>query len=174
MNLTTSDLKACVGAGCLVLRADAVLLVRLNYGRFKGQWILPGGLCSLHERPEEAALRECFEETGLLARVLRAVAVRFRSLPDGNADLYWVFKAELDSRYAQQSNTELPLAWPKEELMDVRFWPLTEAMGSTEVRPMTQYFIALTRALGQGSSLPQLPDANIKTDVVYPFQPPSL
>ena len=35
---------ASMGSGCLIIEDNKVLLVRLNYGPAKGQFILPGGM----------------------------------------------------------------------------------------------------------------------------------
>jgi ADP-ribose pyrophosphatase YjhB (NUDIX family) len=56
-----------VPATCLVVRnaAGQVLLVRRSVAPKKGLWCLPGGFMELGEFPEEGALRELAEETGL-------------------------------------------------------------------------------------------------------------
>ena len=56
----------CFSVGCIVRRKQQVLLVRHTYGRAKGKLLIPGGFCHDNELPEEAAVREVFEE-----RVLR-------------------------------------------------------------------------------------------------------
>ena len=53
------------GAGVVLLQDQQVLLVQMNYGKFKGQWILPGGMLEPAEFPHQAAQRETLEETGL-------------------------------------------------------------------------------------------------------------
>jgi len=40
------------------------------------EWGLPGGSCEDHERPEDAAVRECFEETGYVIAGLHPVHVQ--------------------------------------------------------------------------------------------------
>jgi 8-oxo-dGTP pyrophosphatase MutT (NUDIX family) len=40
-----------------------------------GLWTLPGGAIDPNENPADAAIRECFEETGLLVRPERVVGV---------------------------------------------------------------------------------------------------
>ncbi|MGX1809344.1 NUDIX domain-containing protein [Nocardia sp. NPDC055321] len=56
---------------CRVERAGAVLLVRRAPGVFlAGRWELPGGGIEAGERPEDAAVREVAEETGLRIEVV--------------------------------------------------------------------------------------------------------
>lgn len=40
-----------------------------------GHWTLPGGAIDPEEQPADAAVRECFEETGLLTRPQRLIGV---------------------------------------------------------------------------------------------------
>ena len=51
---------------------ERVLLVRHSEG---GVWLLPGGAIEPTEVPADAAVREMFEETGLLVRLTRLVGV---------------------------------------------------------------------------------------------------
>jgi 8-oxo-dGTP diphosphatase len=48
-----------------------VLLVRRSIEPFRGDWALPAGYQDLHESPQEAAIREVREETGLGVEVIR-------------------------------------------------------------------------------------------------------
>lgn len=54
-----------VGIGIVVLKPDAVLLVRRGKAPNFGRWSLPGGAQELGETTEQAAHRELAEETGL-------------------------------------------------------------------------------------------------------------
>ena len=63
-----------VGIGIIVLRPDAVLLVRRGRAPALGAWSLPGGAQELGETAEEAARRELLEETGLKVGPLTLVA----------------------------------------------------------------------------------------------------
>ncbi|SIR15998.1 MULTISPECIES: NUDIX hydrolase [Acidiphilium] len=59
-----------VGIGIVVLRGEAVLLVRRGQPPAQGAWSLPGGGQELGETAEAAARRELFEETGLTVGAL--------------------------------------------------------------------------------------------------------
>ena len=59
-----------IGLGVLVLRQDAVLLVRRGRPPAKGSWSIPGGAQKLGETVEEGARRELREETGLAVGAL--------------------------------------------------------------------------------------------------------
>lgn len=62
--------------GCVVRKGNHVLLVRHTYGNAKGKLLIPGGFCHANELPEEAAIREVFEETGVTAKVKRMAGIR--------------------------------------------------------------------------------------------------
>ncbi len=63
-----------VGIGIVLLKPDAVLLVRRARAPWLGQWSLPGGAQELGETAEAAARRELLEETGLSAGALTLIA----------------------------------------------------------------------------------------------------
>lgn len=56
-------------AGVLVVEAGQVLLVRRKYEPRAGQWCIPAGFMEAGETPEQSAVRELREETGLIARL---------------------------------------------------------------------------------------------------------
>jgi ADP-ribose pyrophosphatase YjhB (NUDIX family) len=69
-----------VPAACCFVR-DAhggLLLVRRGVEPCKGQWSLPGGFMELDETPEQTALRELEEETGLRAASARIIGASAR------------------------------------------------------------------------------------------------
>lgn len=62
--------------GCIVRKENKVLLVRHTYGGANGKLLIPGGFCHENELPEEAAVREVFEETHITAEIKRMVGIR--------------------------------------------------------------------------------------------------
>ena len=60
-------------AAAVVLRAqgEEILLVKHRWRDGTASWILPGGALLPEEKPEEAALRELYEETGLQGSIVR-------------------------------------------------------------------------------------------------------
>jgi 8-oxo-dGTP diphosphatase len=54
-----------VAAGVLVEQEGKVLLVRRRMGPRQGAWSFPAGFVEFDEQPAAAAVRECYEETGL-------------------------------------------------------------------------------------------------------------
>ena len=61
----------------VVLREGKVLLARHTYGAGKGLFITPGGYLKNGESPEQALCRELMEETGITAKPVKLLAVRF-------------------------------------------------------------------------------------------------
>jgi len=60
---------------------QGILLVRRGESPFKGRWALPAGYIEADESVEQAAIRECFEETGLEVELLELFGVY--SFPEG-------------------------------------------------------------------------------------------
>ncbi len=56
-------------AGCFVIDAGRVLLLRGGIMPQIGKWTFPGGYVDLDETPEQAALRETREEVGMLVEI---------------------------------------------------------------------------------------------------------
>ena len=63
-----------LGAYGLCLDHDGrLLLVRMSWGPDAGRWTLPGGGVEPREHPDDAVVREVFEETGLRATAIGPV-----------------------------------------------------------------------------------------------------
>lgn len=72
-----------VGIGVIVVR-DGGLLLRKRIGKHAhGTWSCPGGHLENGETPEECAIRETLEETGLPMESARVVALTNDLFPDG-------------------------------------------------------------------------------------------
>src|SRR5262249_47048659 len=67
------DLLATTAVSISIFDAESRLL--LGRDAETGRWTLPGGAIDPEERPADAAVRECFEETGLLTRPQRLIGV---------------------------------------------------------------------------------------------------
>lgn len=85
------DLLTMAAASACVFDADRRLLLAKNAET--GLWMLPGGAIDPDEHPSDAAVRECFEETGLLVDITRLIGVfggpTFRIIyPNGDACYY--------------------------------------------------------------------------------------
>lgn len=123
----------------VVLRDDKVLL---DMRRDSQKWALPGGFKELGESLEEAARRELLEETGLVARRLRFLALcsgpQFaHTYPNGDridqvAALYQALEVDGDPRAGER------------ESLGVRYFPV-DALPSP-MEPVSERLLA--RALG--------------------------
>jgi 8-oxo-dGTP diphosphatase len=65
-----------VGAGVLAEQNGKVVLVRRGVVPALGSWCLPSGFVEYDEAPEQAAVRECLEETGLNVQLTDLLDVR--------------------------------------------------------------------------------------------------
>ncbi len=88
----------------------------------KGKWIGLGGKFEQGESPEECAIREVFEETGLVLR-----EARFRGLVTfitaAGMDEYMCLFTSTDFSGEEHPCDEGELAWiPKEEIGDLNLW----------------------------------------------------
>ncbi len=80
-----------VAAGTLVHQDDRILLIRRGVPPALGKWALPSGYAEVGETPEDAAIRETLEETGLkvaLERLLLVEAFYEGDSPGGVIILY--------------------------------------------------------------------------------------
>jgi len=92
--------------------AGRVLLVKENYDRRR--WSLPGGAVEPGESDEEAAIRECMEETGVVVRVDELV---------GSYGLDTGFTAVAFVCSIVEGEPAVP---PTDEIAEVGWWPATQ------------------------------------------------
>jgi ADP-ribose pyrophosphatase YjhB (NUDIX family) len=107
-----------IGANAVIEQGGSVLLVRLSYGPRTGHWTLPGGLVESDETPEEAAVRETREETGLEIELDGLVAAYMRPASERAAG--WAPLVILTYR-AHVVGGELRIA--PEEVLEARSFP---------------------------------------------------
>jgi len=79
-----------VAVAVLVAKRGAILLVQRDNEPAEGLWSLPGGFVDAGEDPRAAAVRECWEETGLQIRITGIVDI-IHAAEDGGADIVIVF-----------------------------------------------------------------------------------
>ncbi len=69
MSFTYKYARPSLTVDCVVFGLDQedlkILLIQRDRDPFQGEWAIPGGFVDMHETPEEAAIRELEEETGL-------------------------------------------------------------------------------------------------------------
>jgi len=84
----------------------------------------PGGKCQPEELPEQCAVRECREETGILVRVVTLRQVVVHDYPHGSVRLHFFECAPLDRR------TPLDPFWwvDRTELAKLNFPPANQAV----------------------------------------------
>jgi ADP-ribose pyrophosphatase YjhB (NUDIX family) len=77
------DFDTRVGAYCVVMEEGRVLLAHLNESLFgpKAGWTLPGGGMDPFESPEQCAVRELQEETGLAVELTGLLTVDSFTVP---------------------------------------------------------------------------------------------
>jgi len=88
-----------IKAGIGLIGRNGRFLVRMRPPGtvYAGYWEFPGGKCEPGEPPEAAALRECFEETGLRVKVERLRhSTRYR-YPHGLVELHFYDCTPVDS-----------------------------------------------------------------------------
>jgi ADP-ribose pyrophosphatase YjhB (NUDIX family) len=104
-----------IGAGAIVVHENRVLLVRNIRGVTKGRYLLPAGRVNSGEMPDQAAVRETFEETSLRVEIEGLMGVRIWVMDDGEHNYFFMFRAKLLSSISK-------LRPNLEEIDDARFF----------------------------------------------------
>ncbi len=151
---------ATIGAGIVIIKNKKVLLVQMNYGEYKGHWQLPGGMLEIDENPEEAAVREAYEETGARTKTKGLIAVRHRILKSGLQDIYFVFLGVLTKVFKLKKD-----AISSGELQSIEWMEIQKALQNPFVRPLTKEWIR--RASKPGSIKNTKYKFNIEKDMIY-------
>src|SRR5262245_56603592 len=86
-----------LGAGAVIVHDERVLLVRNLRGVTRGRYLLPAGRLDPGELPDQAAVREAFEETNLRVEIEGLLGVRLWVMDDGEHNYFFMFLARLVS-----------------------------------------------------------------------------
>ncbi len=129
-----------VGVGAVVLRGNSILLVKRGAPPGKGRWSVPGGLVEVGEAPEEAAVRELAEETGLrgVARGLFGVYQYVERDEAGRVRYHFLLLDYL----VDIEGGDLK---PSTDADDAAFVPLTRALEMDLTETTRQLIVDLTR-----------------------------
>ncbi len=100
-----------LAAGALVERDGAVLLVRRSVDPKKGMWALPAGYVEIDEGPVTAAIRECFEETGLVIRITGVFGVYHVTSDPRGAGVVILYRASVESGELQPGDDAAEVAF---------------------------------------------------------------
>jgi ADP-ribose pyrophosphatase YjhB (NUDIX family) len=116
-----------LGAGAVIVHDGRVLLVRNLHGVTKGRYLLPAGRVEPGEPPDQAAVRETFEETHLRIEIEGLIGVRLWIMDDGEQSYFFMFLGRLVSPVSE-------LRPNLAEIDDARFFSSDEmdALGSHE------------------------------------------
>jgi 8-oxo-dGTP diphosphatase len=83
--------KIWLAAAGLLIEDGKWLVVKKNYGGLKGKWSIPAGFVDPGETVDEAAIREVFEETGILGEVVSILGIRSGVIKETISDNMIVF-----------------------------------------------------------------------------------
>lgn len=85
-----------VGVGVLVIEQGKLLLVKRAMSPEKGKWSLPAGFLDQGDDPQQAAIREVWEETGLQVAIDRLIDVYTNPPnPNGGASIFILYQGHL-------------------------------------------------------------------------------
>lgn len=68
-------LRPVVSTDCVAARGNEIMLIKRAHEPFSGYWCLPGGMMNVGETIEQTAVREVFEETGAVAKIVSLIGV---------------------------------------------------------------------------------------------------
>jgi 8-oxo-dGTP diphosphatase len=59
----------------IIKKENEILLIKRRNNPYKDCWALPGGYVEYNEKTDDAVIREVFEETGLLTKIVNLIGV---------------------------------------------------------------------------------------------------
>jgi ADP-ribose pyrophosphatase YjhB (NUDIX family) len=118
-----------VAVATLILQDERVLLVKRAIEPKKDFWALPAGFIEWNESPEDAARRECLEETGLIVEIERLVDV-FHTPDDGGlADIVIAYAARITGGTLKAADDAAEATWfTRTTLPELAFLPSQRLM----------------------------------------------
>ena len=135
-----------LGAGAIVIYEDRVLLVRNIYGVTRGRYLLPAGRVHTGELPDQTAVRETYEETGLRVEIEGLIGLRIWVMDDDEHNYFFMFRARLLSPITD-------LRPNLDEIDDARFFS-REEMQALSVNETWSGAVAIAlKALEPGASI---------------------
>jgi 8-oxo-dGTP pyrophosphatase MutT (NUDIX family) len=101
-------------AGVLLVKDDSVLLVRQYRLQINAlSWEIPGGRVEDNESPEQAAIRECYEETGIRCQALQQLLFYHPGMDvtHNPTSLYWTSDFEDADEYQAKPDEVVTREW---------------------------------------------------------------
>ncbi|MCA9884355.1 MAG: NUDIX hydrolase [Anaerolineae bacterium] len=111
---------------------EQVLLVQRNNHPGFGKWAMPAGFVEYDEAPEDAAIRETLEETGLEVEITDLLAV-FPRKDNGLADIVISYAARLTGGQLQAGDDASAAEWYTRKAVpidDLVFYPSMTLVGA--------------------------------------------
>jgi ADP-ribose pyrophosphatase YjhB (NUDIX family) len=120
-----------VAAAVLVVQDNKVLLTRRINDPHRGCWSLPAGFINAHEYPQDAACRECLEETGLQVEITNLFGVFSVHEHERGADILIVYSAKvLSGTLAAGDDADKVAFFDLKDLPPLAFSSTSKILGS--------------------------------------------
>jgi len=106
-----------------IVQDDKLLLIQRGMNPGKGKWALPAGFVDHDEAPEDAAIRETWEETNLHVKIDKLLAV-YPKKDNGLADIVIAYSASITDGDMQAGDDASDVEWyTRDHLPELVFYP---------------------------------------------------
>ena len=106
-----------------IVQNDNLLLIQRGMNPGKGKWALPAGFVDHDEAPEDAAIRETWEETNLHVTIDKLLAV-YPKKDNGLADIVIAYSASINEGVMQAGDDASDVGWyTRDNLPEMVFYP---------------------------------------------------
>lgn len=106
----------------IVTQKNHLLMIEKKRGSKEPKINLPGGKVEAHEKPLEAAIRECYEETSIWARKPREVGELDFYFQDGQTEKTTVFMTQDYDGMISESDEATPFWQPLTDIPYSKMW----------------------------------------------------